>query len=245
MTTIDPLDPWERHAGWWQREFTDGADPEYEEQILPLVDRHLADAGRVLDVGCGEGQVARRVAELGASAVVGVDPTDAQLAVARERAGGPLYTGGRSEELPYREESFDSVVVCLVLEHVDPFEPAIAEIARVLAPEGRLVLFLNHPLLQAPGSGFVEDHVLEEQYWRIGPYLPDDRAMEEVAPGVDLPFLHRPLHRYVNCLAEHGLLVEHMDEPPPPTGFLSRAPEYEEAATIPRLLVLVTRKQAA
>ena len=138
--TTDPLDSWERHAGWWQREFTDGADPEYEEQILPLVDQHLADAGRVLDVGCGEGQVARRVAQLGASAVVGVDPTDAQLIVAAERGGGPLYTGGRAEQLPYRDGSFDTVVVCLVLEHVDPFEPAIAEIARVLAVGGRLVL---------------------------------------------------------------------------------------------------------
>jgi len=242
--TTDPLDAWARHAGWWQREFTDGADPEYEEQILPLVDRHLADAGRVLDVGCGEGQVARRAAKLGAMTVVGVDPTDAQLEVAHQRAGGPLYTGGRAECLPYRDGSFDTVVVCLVLEHVDPFEPAIAEIARVLGPAGRFVLFLNHPLLQTPGSGFVVDTVLEEEYWRVGPYLVDDKAMEEVAPGVDLQFLHRPLSRYVNCLAEHGLLVEHMDEPAPPLGFLSRAPEYEQAATIPRLLVLVTRKIA-
>ncbi len=54
----EPL--WEQHAGWWQREFTDGADPEYEEQILPLVEQHLAGVRRVLDVGCGEGQVARR-----------------------------------------------------------------------------------------------------------------------------------------------------------------------------------------
>ena len=41
---VDVNDPslWEQHAEWWQREFTDGADPEYEEQILPLIDRHLA-----------------------------------------------------------------------------------------------------------------------------------------------------------------------------------------------------------
>ena len=149
---------------------------------------------------------------------------------------------GRST-FPSPARSFDTVVVCLVLEHVDPFEPAIAEIGRVLAPQGRLVLFLNHPLLQTPGSGFVIDHDLGEEYWRVGPYLRDDLAMEEVAPGVDLPFLHRPLHRYVNCMAEQGLLVEHMDEPAPPTGFLSRAPEYEKAATIPRLLVLVARKR--
>jgi len=52
-------DHWERTAGWWQDEFTDGADPEYEEQILPLAAAHLAGTTRVLDVGCGEGQVSR------------------------------------------------------------------------------------------------------------------------------------------------------------------------------------------
>ena len=35
-------DLWETHAGWWQHGFTDGADPEYEEQILPLAEEHLA-----------------------------------------------------------------------------------------------------------------------------------------------------------------------------------------------------------
>ncbi|HEX6310572.1 MAG TPA: class I SAM-dependent methyltransferase [Acidimicrobiia bacterium] len=236
---------WETHAGWWQREYTDGADPEYEEQLLPLVDRHLAGAERVLDVGCGEGQVARRVCALGAGLVAGVDPTAAQLAVARERGGGPQYVRGVAEALPWRAGSFDAVVVSLVLEHVDPFETAVAEIARVLVPGGKFVLLLNHPLLQTPDSGFVIDHDLGEQYWRLGAYLRDDRAMEEVAPGVELTFLHRPLYRYVNCLAEHGLLVEHMDEPPPPAGFLELAPEYAHAATIPRLLVLVTRKHVS
>jgi hypothetical protein len=43
-------------------------------------------------------------------------------------------------------------------------------------------------------------------------------------------------------MAENGLLVEHMDEPAPPPGFLEQAPEYGEAATIPRLMVLRTRK---
>ena len=94
----------------------------------------------------------------------------------------------------------------------------------MLAPGGRFVLFLNHPLLQTPGSGWIDDHILEEQYWRVGPYLPDDEAIEEVAPGVRLPFMHRPLSRYINVMADFGLLVEHMDEPPPPPGFIARHP---------------------
>ncbi len=192
-------------------------------------------------MGCGEGQLARRIAALGA-AVVGIDPTAAQIVAAKTRGGGPGFARASAIQLPVRSGAFDAVVVCLVLEHVEPFEPAIDEIVRVLAPGGHFVLFLNHPLLQTPGSGFVDDHILGEQYWRVGPYLPDDETLEEVAPGVRLPFMHRPLSRYINVMADRGLLADHIDEPPPTPGFVARAPEYGAAASIPRLLVVRTRK---
>ena len=54
-----------------------------------------------------------------------------------------------------------------------------------------------------------------------------------------IPFIHRPLSRYVNAMADAGLVIRHMLEPPPPEGFLAKAHEYREAATIPRLLLLV------
>jgi SAM-dependent methyltransferase len=195
----------------------------------------------VLDVGCGEGQLSRRVAADGVM-VVGVDPTENQIDEAAMRGGGVGYARSAAEHLPFRDGAFDAVVICLTLEHLDPFEPAVHEVGRVLAPGGRFVLFLNHPLLQAPGSGWIDDHILEEQYWRVGPYLDDDVAMEEVAPGIKLPFMHRRLSRYVNEMSGVGLLVEHMDEPAPPPGFLAAAPEYAKAASIPRLLLLRARK---
>ena len=232
---------WERHAGWWQEGFTDGADAEYEEQILPLACECLEGARRVLDVGTGEGQVARAAVRLGAE-VVGVDPTVAQVAVARERAGGVRYARANADALPFPDATFDAVVVCLVFEHIADHVPAIAEIARVLEPAGRFVFLLNHPLLQAPNSGWVIDHILEEEYWRVGNYLDEDVTMEELAPGVVLPFVHRPLSQYVNAMGERGLLIERMEEPRPPDGFLARAPEYRDAATIPRLLLLFARK---
>jgi len=236
---VDVNDPslWEQHAGWWQREFTDGADPEYEEQILPLIDRHLAGCRRVLDVGCGEGQVSRRAVALGAE-VVGLDPTQAQITVAKERAGGPAYARALADDLPCRTGSFDAVVMCLVIEHIDPIEPCIHEIARVLAPGGRFLLLLNHPLLQTPGSGWIDDQILGEQYWRIGPYLIESLEDEELAPGIRLPFFHRPMSRYVNGMAANRLLIDGMLEPSPPPGFIARAVEYAGSAAFPRLLVL-------
>ncbi|MEY2571264.1 MAG: hypothetical protein QOE63_1614 [Acidimicrobiaceae bacterium] len=239
-------DLWERHADWWQEGFTDGVDPEYEEQILPLARDCLAGARRVLDVGCGEGQVARMATSIaGVGRVVGVDPTAAQVVVAAERAGGPAYVRAGAALLPFASGSFDAVVACLVFEHIRDVDDAIAEVARVLAPGGRFAFFLNHPLLQTPNSGWIDDQVLDppEQYWRIGPYLVEDETIEEVEKGVFIPFIHRPLSRYVNALAASGLTIERMEEPAPPPGFLARASEYAEAATIPRLLLLLCERR--
>ena len=238
-------DLWETHAGWWQAGFTDGADAEYEEQILPLAAEHLAGAHRVLDVGTGEGQVARLAARDGTASVVGVDPTWAQLVAARGRAGGPAYGRAEAAALPFAHQSFDAVVACLVFEHIEAPDAAIAEVARVLRPGGRFLFFLNHPLLQTPGSGWIDDHILEEQYWRIGPYLVEDSSLEEVEKDVFIPFIHRPLSRYVNAMADVGLLVVRMEEPAPPPGFLARAEEYQDAATIPRLLFMRAEKRPA
>src|SRR3954452_7079997 len=149
---------WDEHAGWWQQEFTDGADPEYEEQILPLIEHHLSGARRVVDIGCGEGQAARRAAGLGAD-VVGLDLTWGQLTVARARAGGPTYSLAAADALPCRPGSFDAAVMGLVIEHLDLCEPAIYEMARVLEPRGTCLLLMNHPLLQTPGSGWIDDHI--------------------------------------------------------------------------------------
>lgn len=236
-------DPWEEHAGWWQNGFSDGADVEYVEQILPLALEHLDGAQRVLDVGTGEGQVAR-VAAAGGARVAGIDPTPAQTTEAGRRGGGPAYARAVAEALPFADASFDVAVACLVFEHIEAVDAAVGEVGRVLDRGGRFLFFLNHPLLQTPNSGWIDDQVLEppEQYWRIGPYLVEDTRMEEVHKDVWLPYVHRPVSRYVNAMAANGLLVTRMEEPAPPAGFLDRAQEYRDAATIPRLLFLRAEK---
>jgi len=239
-----PDDPtWDDHAQWWIDGFTAGVDAEYTEQIIPMAMAELSGARRILDVGCGEGQIARALAAAGA-AVTGIDPTRRNIDVALERGGGPEYRIGSADDLPYGAGEFDAVVACLVFEHIDALDQSIAEVARVLEPGGMFAFFLNHPLLQTPGSGWIDDHIIDppEQYWRIGAYLVETESVEEVEPGVWVRFVHRPLSRYVNALAAHGLFIETMIEPSPPPGFLARAPEYALAHTVPRLLYMRVRK---
>ncbi|MGI9595166.1 MAG: class I SAM-dependent methyltransferase [Acidimicrobiales bacterium] len=269
---------WNDHADWWQREFTDGVDPEYTEQIIPLVAEGLSGVDRVLDIGTGEGQIARHLGERG-QRVVGVDPVLGQVAEAARRGAGhwrcesgdesglesgeesglesgeesghqsgrPVrYAQADAAALPFADRSFDGALACLVFEHIDRVDEAIAEVARILRPGGRFVFLLNHPLLQTPGSGWIDDQLIDppEQYWRVGPYLIEDATIEEVQKGVFIRFIHRPLSRYVNALAAASLLIERMDEPAPPPGFLAQAPQYEAAATVPRLLALHCVKTA-
>jgi SAM-dependent methyltransferase len=263
-------DPWERHATWWRETFTNGADLEYELQILPLAESHLEGASRVLDLGSGEGHLARRLARgtEARSIVVGLEPSAAQLAgavaqeagavaqetgavaqeagavaqetgaVAQEAGTGPRYVRGVGEHLPFRDGAFDGVVCCLVIEHASDPDALLAEAVRVLAMGGRFVLLVNHPVFQGTGSGLVDDRILGEHYWRIGPYLREDYVFEEVDPGVRLRFAHRPLSRYVNPVTALGCALTRLEEPEPPLAFLEGSVDLELESAIPRLLLL-------
>ncbi len=199
-----------------------------------MVRRYLGGCRCVVEVGTGEGQVARTLSEAGVPVVVGVDPSVTQVAEAHRRDGGPRYARAGAEHLPVRAGSVDGVVVCLVLEHVADLDAPVAEIARILVPGGTFLLLLNHPLLQTPGSGWIDDHILDEQYWRIGPYLVETTTPRSRARGVLLPFVHRravPLRR---GLARHGLAGgRHGGTAPAARDSRTVPPEYRAARRSP------------
>jgi len=233
-------DPWDEHATWWRATFTNGADFEYEEQILPLAASHLAGCRVVLDLGAGEGQLARRLAAAtpAPDLVIGLEPAVAQLANAKAMGGGPAYLRGVGERIPLRDASVDGVVCCLVIEHTEDPDAVLAEAVRVLRPGGRFLLLVNHPMFQGTGSGFVDDQILGERYWRVGPYLREQAQVEEVEVGVSLRFAHRPLSRYINPVTALGCVLTRLEEPDPPLEFLEGSVDLDLEASIPRLLVL-------
>jgi len=90
--------------------------------------------GRILDLGCGTG---RNLPYLPPQ-TVGLDPEWASLAVARARAPHARLVQGSAEALPFRDGAFDTVVVALVLCTVPDVARGLAEVDRVLAPDGEL-----------------------------------------------------------------------------------------------------------
>lgn len=243
---------WDEHATWWTETFTDGADVEYAEEIVPFVAKAFTGCSRILDVGCGEGQIGRALAGTrDRPTVVGIDPSGGQLANAVRKSAGVLLNGrsrtrkgkitfvqAAGEGLPFADDSFDGVVCCLVIEHSEDADRVLSEIARVLSPGGIFLLLINHPLYQGVGSGFIDDQILGERYWRVGPYLHESVTVELVDNGIALPFAHRPLSRYINPLAERDVMLVHMYEPPPIPAFLVDAVDPELEGAIPRLLAM-------
>jgi SAM-dependent methyltransferase len=113
----------------------------FEQMTRRTLDR--AQGGRVLDVASGFGQDARALAKSGAIAVA-VEPSARMSALARleDRKGGPPIHHVRSwsDALPFASESFDAVYCKGALDHFDVPCEAIAEMARVTRPDGRVVL---------------------------------------------------------------------------------------------------------
>jgi SAM-dependent methyltransferase len=97
----------------------------------------------VLEVGCGEGELADRIAQELDTRVVAIDQSERMVELTNVR--GVDARIGDVQELPFADGSFDVVLAAWMLYHVPDLDHALAEIVRVLRPGGRLVAVTNHP----------------------------------------------------------------------------------------------------
>lgn len=105
---------------------------------------------RVLDFGCGIGNTTRALAEaMPGARIVGCDPSSDSVNIARARSDAAVEFATSSEtRLPFPDASFDLAVAACVFHHIDTGRQAhwVGEIARVLRPGGRFVMFEHNPL---------------------------------------------------------------------------------------------------
>jgi SAM-dependent methyltransferase len=240
----DRREAWERHAAdWiaWAR--APGHDSYWQfhrELFLELVP---APSGRTLDVGCGEGRLARDLAALGHD-VVGVDASPTLLAAAREASPDLEFHLADAASLPIPDGAFGLVVAFMSLQDVDNLDATIHEAARVLAPGGRLCVAIVHPLNSA--GVFADDDVGDSPFLIHGSYLDASPYTEEVErDGYTMHFesVHRPLQAYTEALTVAGLLIEQLREPRLP-GHAAASERSERWRRIPLFLHLRALKPA-
>ncbi len=123
-----------------------------------------AAAGRTFEVGCGTGRNLPLYPT--AARVVASDPDLRVVLAARRRARGPLVVADACA-LPFRAGSFDTVVSSLVFCSVDEPRRGLREVARVLAPRGRLRM-MEHVRHRQPFLARLQDAVQPAWTWITG-----------------------------------------------------------------------------
>lgn len=129
------------YARWRSSRLGQITDALEQQLLLELLG---AVAGKaLLDVGCGDGALALRLARRGA-AVTGLDADPVMIASARRRTASEAaqlrLIEGQAERLPFNDATFDSVLAVTVLCFIRDAERAVAEMVRVLRPGGRLII---------------------------------------------------------------------------------------------------------
>jgi SAM-dependent methyltransferase len=206
----------ERAQGWlaWTR--TPGHDPywRYRDAFFALVPEPGA---ATLEVGCGEGRVARDLVARGHH-VTGLDASPTLVSAAAQVDPASHYVVGLAEALPFDDGAFELVVAYNSLMDVEDMPVAVREAARVLAPGGRLCACITHPV-QTASTWDQQDEttplVVSEAYL-------DRRWMDETVEREGLEFTFDgwcyPLEAYARALEEAGLLIEAIREPSDPAG---------------------------
>ena len=115
---------------------------------LLLKELRAAAPGRALDIGCGTGELAGRLAERGWQ-VIGLDLCEPMLHRARFKlngnAGSVRLAVGDSEHVPFADRSFDTITCANSFHHYPHQEAVVREMFRVLRPGGRLLLLDGWP----------------------------------------------------------------------------------------------------
>ncbi len=210
---------WGGVAGWYDGMVS--SDGSYQKDLLLPNLLRLAAPKKgmtVVDVGCGQGFFSHAYAHLGAQ-VIGIDIASELIAIAKKEASSieKFFVNNADNMKDVKNMCADVVTVVLALQNIERVDKTLAECARVLKKNGKILIVLNHPCFRIPKqSAWGWDGKGEIQYRRLDQYLSESRSEIEMHPGIQknqktISF-HRPLQFYFKMLQKNGFVVARLEE---------------------------------
>jgi len=248
---------WATLADWFDANQGDAGDLWHRTLIFPGILKVIGNVkGReILDVGCGNGSLARILARMG-NRVTGVDgsPGIIEHAKAREDAeplGVKYFASDAADLSMFAANSFDLVTTCMALMDMPDAAGAIHELGRVVRRSGRCVMLFSHPCFDIPRAS---SWLVETGFGRTPSITLRLERYREVfsewlrwSDKVDYEMLayHRPLSWYFRAIRDAGLAVTMLDEPEPTAEFLEQSESGPAVAKFPLHCVIEARPFAA
>lgn len=197
---------------------------------------------RILDLGCGDGELGRSAIAAGAAAYTGLDGS-ARM-VERARAGWGDVAADRARIVHGDLEDlataagiggpFDLITARMVLHYLADPAPVLRAVRDRLAPDGRFVASVVHPVITAHDAGTDGPRTS----WTVDDYfVPGPRHRTWF--GSTVTWHHRTIEQHLAALADAGLRLETLSEArPEPERFGPATEEYERRRRVPLFLVL-------
>jgi len=245
---------WDKNADYWNDRMGEGNEF-HRLLIAPAQERllNLRPGDLVLDIGCGNGQFARRMAALGAH-VVALDGAPRMIENARANATA------RSESIEYRvvdatdsaalislgERRFDAAVCTMTMMDMASIGPMLAALQRMLKPASRFVFSVCHPCFNSARvklvaeEGTSDEGVMQTRYSvNIAEYI-RPRSAKGVAMK-DQPvaqyYFDRPISALFNACFSSGFVLDGLEEPIFETSNDDGRPNWRNLIDIPPVLV--------
>jgi 2-polyprenyl-3-methyl-5-hydroxy-6-metoxy-1,4-benzoquinol methylase len=246
---------WDLNARWWDDRIGDGND--FQTLLIEPATERLLNVGAgdtILDVACGAGRFARRMAELGAR-VIAFDLSAEFIARARERTPSDaaieyhVVDAAKAEAvLSPQSNRFNKAVCTMAIMDMPEIGPLFNLLSRVLEPGGAFVFSVTHPCFHSAAiqrfSEIFEDergrHVIRSGV-KVSSYLsPLARKTEGIVEQPEPQWLfHRPINVLFEFGFESGFVVDGIEEPRlPEAGKRKAGVGWHEMPDIPPIMVV-------